>query len=132
MVFTLICVFIDFVFNFNLLSVSPLSHPLSLFYAPKRFFTFKASSIPQTPSVIHHFSANANQSLLLILSLCSHQSFLGRSIPLFPYISLCLCSQSPYMSNSDPIRHWAQQRQHGEKKESVCSLSSPMIDSDPV
>lgn len=37
--FTLICVFIDFVFNFNLTSVSLPSHPLGLFYAPKGFFT---------------------------------------------------------------------------------------------
>lgn len=40
-VFTLICVRIDLVFNFNLSSASPPSHPHSLFYAPKTFFALK-------------------------------------------------------------------------------------------
>lgn len=80
-VFTLICVFIDFVFNFNLSHVSPPSHPPSLFYAPRGFFTLRLLLPLKTPSVTHHISANINQSLPLILSLCSHQSFLGHSIP---------------------------------------------------
>ena len=132
-VFALICVFIDFVFNFNLSSLSQRSPP-SLFYATQGFSTLRCLLSLKHPSVIHRGSANTSQSLPLILSLCSHQSFLGRSILLFPYISRCLCSQSPYMSNSDPIRHWASRGKetHIEEKESVCSLSSPMIDSDPV
>lgn len=123
-VFTLICVFIDFVFNFNLLSISPPPpHPRSLFYAPE-FLHFKASFIsqpspPPTPSVTLHVSANTNPSFLLILSPRCHQASLRCSIPLFPHISLCLCSQSPYMSSGDPIRHWASRGKEAHREKRV-------------
>lgn len=120
-VLTLICVFIDFVFNFNLSSASLPSHPPSL-HSPKRFFTLRLLLPHKTPSVTLLVSANINQYLPLILSLCSHQSFLGHSIPLFPHISLCLCSQSPYMSNGDRIHHTlSQHRQRDvQRREREC------------
>lgn len=99
-VFTLICVFIDLV---STLIYCP-SLPHSLFYAPKTFLTLKLL-LSQSPSVIHQVFANTKPSFLLFLSLCSHQSLVGCYIPLLPDICFCLCSQSPYKRNGDPLRH---------------------------
>lgn len=110
----------------------------SLFYTPKGFLLH---SIPQSAECHRHLPANSSQSPALILTFCSHQSLAWPLHPsAFHYISRCLCSKSPYMSNSDPIRARDQQRRarrththaHTQQSASVCSLSSAMIDSDPV
>lgn len=81
-VFTLICVCIDFLFNFNLSSVSQPCHPA--YFTLQRVSSLRGFFLSLKPPKCHHqVSANTNQSLPLILSLCSHQSFLGRSILLF-------------------------------------------------
>lgn len=88
-VFTLICVFIDFVFSFNLLSISPPSHPHSLFYAPKTFFTLRLLLSPK-PQVSPSMCLPIQTHLSFLF--CHFVATLRCSIPLFPHISLCLCS----------------------------------------
>lgn len=81
-VFTLICVFIDFVFSFNLLSISPPSHPHSLFYAPKTFFTLRLLLSPK-PQV----------SPSMCLPIQTHLSFLFCHFVAInpPCVALSLC-----------------------------------------
>lgn len=89
-VFTLICVFIDFVFSFNLLSISPPSHPHSLFYAPKTFFTLGFFYLPNPkchpPCVCQYKPIFPSYSVTLLPSI--HPALLYPSVS--PHLPLSL------------------------------------------
>lgn len=136
-VFTLICVFIDFVFNFNLLSTLLHYHPThQAYYTLQRvsslydffYFTKPLVSLTVYPPIL------TNIFLLFCHFVPINPSWATLSLSFLTSPSVSVPKALTWAMVIESITHLPSigKETYKEEKESVCSLSSPMIDSDPV